>query len=118
MRLLRAQTLCACPVRMTNAHNTCEMRTRAGVTLCPMGQWTSEKGEKGRRALNLAVSADLLEDARRVGVNLSALFERALTTELAELRRSHWRVDNAQAVSAYNEHLGLHGTCFEGRWGE
>jgi antitoxin CcdA len=80
-----------------------------------MGRTASESG---RRALNLGVSAELVEDARKVGVNLSALLERALIAELAHLRRLQWRAENAQAVSAYNEHLILHGTCFEGRWGD
>jgi len=74
--------------------------------------------ESGRRAVNLGVSAELVEDARRAGVNLSALFERALIAELAQLRRSRWRDENAQAIAAYNEELMLHGACFEGRWGE
>jgi antitoxin CcdA len=71
-----------------------------------------------KRPVNLNVSGDVLEDARRAGVNLSALLERALAQELKRLQRGQWREDNARAISAYNDHIGLHGACFEGRWGD
>jgi len=69
-----------------------------------------------KRAVNLSVSPDLLDAGREARINLSALLERALTEELAHLKRSQWRGANARAISAYNRHLELHGTCFEGRW--
>lgn len=71
-----------------------------------------------RRAVNLSLSVEMLEAAREVRVNLSALLEQALVTELARLRRERWREENAQAVSAYNEYLASHRTCFEVRWDE
>jgi post-segregation antitoxin (ccd killing protein) len=64
------------------------------------------------------VSAELLADARKVGVNLSALLRRALIAELQQLRSRQWREESADAVAAYNEHLMLYGACFQGRWGE
>jgi antitoxin CcdA len=68
--------------------------------------------------VNLSVSCGVLEVAREAGVNLSALLERAATQEVERLRRLRWREEHARAVSAYNEYIGLHGTCFEGRWGD
>ena len=65
--------------------------------------------------MNLGASSELLADARKAGVNLSALFERALIAELRQLRCRLWREENASALAAYNQHLSLHGACFEGR---
>lgn len=67
-----------------------------------------------KRAVNLSVSAEILGAARAAQVNLSALLERALTGELADLRRRRWHEENARAVWTYNEYLASHRTCFEG----
>ena len=58
-----------------------------------------------KRAINVTVRGDLLEAARDARVNLSATLERALEEELAALKRSQWRLDHAQAIEAYNEHI-------------
>jgi antitoxin CcdA len=63
------------------------------------------ESEGAKRATNVSMRGDLLDAARSVGVNLSALLERALVEELARLRRLRWRAENAQAVAAYNDHL-------------
>ena len=85
---------------------------------------TSEEGSlwgmqaAPKRPVNLSVSAETLAAAREARVNLSALLERALIGELADLRRRRWYEENVRAVCAYNEFLASHGTCFEGRWDE
>lgn len=71
-------------------------------------RWVGSEGLK--RATNLSVRGDLIDAARAVGVNLSALLERALVEELARLRRLQWRADNAEAVGAYNDHVEQFGT--------
>ncbi len=62
-----------------------------------------------KRATNVSVRSDLLCAAREAGVNLSATLERALTEELAEVKRKKWREDNRDAIAAYNEHIDKHG---------
>jgi antitoxin CcdA len=63
-----------------------------------------------KRATNVSVRVDLLAAAREAGVNLSATLERALTGELAELKRRKWREVNEEAIAAYNEFVEKHGT--------
>jgi antitoxin CcdA len=63
-----------------------------------------------KRATNVSVRVDLLAAAREAGVNLSATLERALTGELAELKRKKWREVNEEAIAAYNEFVEKHGT--------
>jgi antitoxin CcdA len=55
------------------------------------------------------VRSDLLSAAREAGVNLSATLERALTEELAEVKRKRWREDNRDAIAVYNEHIDKQG---------
>jgi post-segregation antitoxin (ccd killing protein) len=71
-----------------------------------------------KRPVNLSVSGEILGAAREARVNLSALLERALVGELADLKRRRWHEENVRAVCAYNEFIASHGTCFEGRWDE
>ena len=68
--------------------------------------------------MNLSLSVEILQAAREVRVNLSALLERALIAELARLKRERWSEENGAAVSAYNEYLSSHRTCFELRLDE
>jgi antitoxin CcdA len=67
-----------------------------------------------KRATNVSVRSDLLSAAREAGVNLSATLERALTEELAEVKRKRWREDNRDAIAAYNEHIDKHGAFSDG----
>jgi len=67
-----------------------------------------------KRATNVSIRGDLLDAARAAGVNLSATLERALTEELANVKRAQWREENREAIAAYNEHVDGHGTFSDG----
>jgi len=67
-----------------------------------------------KRATNVSVRSDLLAQAREAGVNLSATLERALTAELAAVKRARWREENREAIAAYNAHVDEHGTFSDG----
>ena len=67
-----------------------------------------------KRATNVSIRSDLLDAARQEGVNLSATLERALTEELASVRRTRWREENREAVAAYNDYVAEHGTYSDG----
>ena len=71
-----------------------------------------------KRPVNLSVSGEILGAAREARVNLSALLERALVAELADLKRRRWQEENIRSVCVYNEFLASNGTCFEGRLDE
>jgi antitoxin CcdA len=62
-----------------------------------------------KRATNVSVRSDLLDEARAAGVNLSAALERALGIEIAELKRKRWLETNREAIAAYNEYCEKHG---------
>jgi len=67
-----------------------------------------------KRATNVSIRGDLLEAAREAGVNLSATLERALTEEIASVKRARWREENREAIAAYNEHVDERGTFSDG----
>ena len=64
----------------------------------------------GKKAVNLSISADLLQAARSNGINLSATLESALEDQLRELRRRQWLKENRDAIGSYNRDVEEHGT--------
>ena len=67
-----------------------------------------------KRTTNVSIRRDLLADARKAGIDLSAVLERALVEELAVAKRKKWRQDNRDAIAAYDEHVEKRGTFSDG----
>jgi antitoxin CcdA len=62
-----------------------------------------------KRAVNLFVDTELLDEARRLRINLSDTLERRLRALVkAELERQ-WLIDNRAAIEAYNRRVAEHG---------
>jgi antitoxin CcdA len=53
-----------------------------------------------KKAVNVSVRSDLLDQARAEDINLSATLEAALADQLR--RRDRWRTENEAAIEAYN----------------
>jgi len=62
-----------------------------------------------KKAANLTVRADLLEEARARKINLSHTLEVALAAELKRQREAEWLEQNKAAIEAYNRHVEKHG---------
>lgn len=62
-----------------------------------------------KKAANLTVRADLLEEARARKINLSQTLEVALAAELKRQREAEWLEQNKAAIEAYNRHVEKHG---------
>jgi antitoxin CcdA len=68
----------------------------------------------GKKAVNVSISTDLLHDARKRGINLSAKLEAAVEHELRLLRRREWLEQNGEAIEAYNRDVEEHGLFSDG----
>jgi antitoxin CcdA len=62
-----------------------------------------------KKAANLSLRSDLLEEARSRKINLSQTLERALETELKKQREAEWLEQNQYAIDAYNAETREHG---------
>ncbi len=62
-----------------------------------------------RRKTSLTLDAGLLDTARQLGINVSAVADAALRTAVAEARRREWRAENAAAFAAQAEWHERHG---------
>lgn len=63
-----------------------------------------------KKATNLSVNADLLEQARRFNVNLSRLFEERLIEVVREAKQRAWQEQNRQAIDEYNKQVAERGS--------
>lgn len=56
-----------------------------------------------KKATNLSINKELLEEARNLNINLSATLEQALTEKVRQERRKQWLQDNREAIEACNQ---------------
>ena len=72
----------------------------------------NRKPATAKRAVNVTVRADLVEEAKAYGTNISAVLERALEAEHRQQRAERWRRENRSAVQAWNEWIDKNGIPF------
>ncbi len=58
-----------------------------------------------KKAANLTVNADLLEQARELKINLSRVFEDQLVEVIRKARRDAWLKENGPAIDDYNARI-------------
>lgn len=58
-----------------------------------------------KKAANLSINSDLLNQARTLNINLSATLEQALAETLQQRQREQWLAENQAAIAAYNERV-------------
>lgn len=56
----------------------------------------------GRKATNITLSADVLTEAKALGINISKSCDDFLRDLVARERASRWRADHAEFIEAYN----------------
>lgn len=63
----------------------------------------------GRRATNVSLNREYIEEARELGINISQACERGLVETLAEARAARWLEENRGALDGWNRHVETHG---------
>lgn len=59
--------------------------------------------KSSKKATNLSLSSDLLAEAKRLNINLSATMEKALKQEVSKRLSEEWLENNSDAVNACNK---------------
>ena len=67
-----------------------------------------------KKATNLSADESLLDQARRLKLNLSQVFEAGLTEAIRQRQREEWLRKNRAALEAYNEHVERDGVFSDG----
>ncbi|MBS0516323.1 MAG: type II toxin-antitoxin system CcdA family antitoxin [Proteobacteria bacterium] len=71
-------------------------------------------GHAVKKPTNVSISSDLLADARKLNINLSAELEKRLEEIVRQHRREQWLKENRDAIEAYNRHVEKHGVWSDG----
>ena len=69
----------------------------------------SQTPSQPKRATNISLPADLVAEARGLGVSVSQAAEAGLRTEIARERARRWREENKSAIEAWNAYVEEHG---------
>jgi antitoxin CcdA len=67
-----------------------------------------------KKATNLSIRSDLLEQARSLDINLSSEFEKHLAEVIRQRQGEQWLKDNREAIEAYNRHIERDGIWSDG----
>jgi antitoxin CcdA len=62
-----------------------------------------------KRAVNLFVDTELLDEARRLRINLSDTLERRLSSIVRAEREKRWLEENRSAIESINSFIDRHG---------
>ncbi len=67
-----------------------------------------------KRAANLSINADLLQQAKKLNINLSQTLEQHLAEIIRQAQRSQWLAENKGALEEYNRRIEARGTFSDG----
>ena len=67
-----------------------------------------------KKATNLSIDGGLIDQARRLKLNLSQVLEAGLVDAIRQHERVQWLEKNRSALEAYNEHVEKHGVFSDG----
>jgi antitoxin CcdA len=69
-----------------------------------------------RQRVNLTISKSLLEEAKKLNLNLSSEAEAGLEIAVKRAREAQWLKDNHKAIEAYNRRIEKQGTLLTPLW--
>ncbi len=64
---------------------------------------------EARRKASVSVDAALLSDARDLDIDVSRVAEKGLAAAVKAERERRWRLENAEAIKAYNDDVEKNG---------
>ena len=67
-----------------------------------------------KKAVNLRLNGDLVEQAKALGINLSKTLEQHLTEVVCEAQREKWLAENGAALDSYGDYIERNGTFSDG----
>jgi antitoxin CcdA len=69
----------------------------------------SRTSRPGKRAVNLSLSSDVLDAAKRLDINVSQLCDQHLREVVRQEQERQWRAEHADFVAAYNTTVDTEG---------
>ena len=78
------------------------MRTAMGVIMRTVS--------KVKKSVNVSLATEILEEARKLKINLSAVLTEALIEKFRENKREEWLRDNKKSIEALNQWVEENGS--------
>ena len=66
-----------------------------------------------KKATNVSLPGDLVEEAKRLGVNLSQACEMGLSEQVRKLRGEEWKRENREAIETWNKWIRENGMPYD-----
>ena len=66
-----------------------------------------------KKATNITLSSDVLEDAKKFGINISQTCDAYLRELVKKERERHWLVEHAEYIAAHNQTIEEEGLPLE-----
>ena len=66
-----------------------------------------------KRATNLSLSADLVDAAKQLDINVSEACERGLSAEVTRAREQKWLAENRAELLAWNDWIDKNGMPYD-----
>jgi antitoxin CcdA len=73
----------------------------------------SSKFSAPKKATNVSLPADLVEEAKRLGINLSQACESALAAEVRKAIGEEWKRENREAIQSWNKWTAENGLPYD-----
>jgi antitoxin CcdA len=67
------------------------------------------KSAPSKRATNISLRSDLIDEARRLDINISQACERGLEEQVTKTRAEQWLEENREAIESSNAWVEKHG---------
>ncbi|MDZ3830608.1 MAG: type II toxin-antitoxin system CcdA family antitoxin [Sphingopyxis sp.] len=65
--------------------------------------------EGPKKATNVSLNAELVEEAKRLEINVSEACQSGLASEVKKARWAKWKEENRAAIDASNDYVRKHG---------
>lgn len=69
-----------------------------------------------RRAVTFTIRGDIIDEARRLGINASRAAEQGLEIHVRQALEEAWLRDNAEQIRAHNERIAKAGMLIRPTW--
>ena len=65
--------------------------------------------EGPKKATNVSLNAELVDEARRLEINVSEACQSGLAAEVKKAREAAWKEDNRAAIESWNDYIRKNG---------
>lgn len=69
--------------------------------------------EGPKKATNVSLSAELVEEAKRLGINVSEACQSGLAAQVKQAREAAWKEENRAAIESWNDYIRENGMPYD-----